>query len=580
MCKQGVVGSHPYHPSSPNTLEKGFYQILRKFCIHGHLSLNNQSPRGLKNQLKGLWLPPILFHSLFISLRVAKWHWDDNLGILWNFCLHGYHSINNKSPRGLKNQLKGLRLPPILFHSLFTSLRVAKWHWDDNLGILWKFCLHSYHSLNNKSPRGLKNQLKGLPLPPILFHNLFTFLRVAKWHWDDNLGILWKFCLHGYHSLNNKSPRGLKNQLKGLPLPPILFHKLFTFLRVAKWHWDDNLGILWKFCLHGYHSLNNKIPRGLKNQLKGLPLPPILFHNLFTFLRVAKWHWDDNLGILWKFCLHGYHSLNNKSPRSLKNQLKGLPLPPILFHHLFTFLRVAKWHWDDNLGILWKFCLHGYHSLNNKSPRGLKNQLKGLPLPPVLFHNLFTFLRVAKWHWDDNLGILWKFCLHGYHSLNNKSPRGLKNQLKGPPLPPILFHHLFTFLRVAKWHWDDNLGILWKFCLHGYHSLNNKSPRGLKNQLKGLPLPPILFHNLFTFLRVAKWHWDDNLGILWKFCLHGYHSLNNESSRGLKNQLKGLRLPPILFHSLFTSLRVAKWHWDDNLSILWNFCLHGYPFNK
>ena len=216
---------------------------MREFCLHSQLLVNSKTPRAPENHLKGHWLPPFLFHSLLTCFRVAACPWNDNSSIVRKFCLHSQLLVNSKTPRAPKNHLKGHWLPPFLFHSLLTWLRVATCHWNDNPSIVRKLCLHSQLLVNSKTPRAPKKHLKGHWLPPFLFHSLLTWLRVATCHWNDNPAIVRKFCLHSQLLVNSKTPRAPKNHIKGHWLPPFLFHSLFTWLRVATWdcHFNDML---------------------------------------------------------------------------------------------------------------------------------------------------------------------------------------------------------------------------------------------------------------------------------------------------------------------------------------------------
>ena len=188
---------------------------MRKFSLRSQLLVNSKIHRAPKNNLKGHWLPPFLFHSLLTWLRVATCHWNDNPSIVIKFCLHSQLLVKSKTLRAPKNHLTGHWLPPFLFHSLFTWLRVATYHWNDNPAIVRKFCLHSQFLVNSKTPCAPKNHLKGHWLPPFLFHSLLTWLRVATCHWNDNPFIVRKFCLHSQLLVDSKTPRAPKNHLKG-----------------------------------------------------------------------------------------------------------------------------------------------------------------------------------------------------------------------------------------------------------------------------------------------------------------------------------------------------------------------------
>ena len=158
------------------------------------LLVNSKTPRAPENHLKGHWLPPFLFHSLLTCFRVAACPWNDNSSIVRKFCLHSQLLVNSKTPRAPKNHLKGHWLPPFLFHSLLTWLRVATCQWNDNPSIVRKFCLHSQLLVNSKTPRAPKKHLKeplvatlSLPQPSYMVESCNMSLKWQSIHCEKIL---------------------------------------------------------------------------------------------------------------------------------------------------------------------------------------------------------------------------------------------------------------------------------------------------------------------------------------------------------------------------------------------------------
>ena len=156
-----------------------------------------------------------------------------------------------------------------IFLVLFFKIKIIVFY-TKNIFIRPKKCVQIIF-YNEKYKKFRKNQF---------FSNIFTFLRVIRQNFEDNLRILGNF---GKFSHKNSKIYGFR---------PYVFKKLhFIFLINIIVFYANNLFIRTKNCVQ-IIFYNEKYKKFRKNQF---------FGNIFTFLSVIRQNFEDNLRILANF---------------------------------------------------------------------------------------------------------------------------------------------------------------------------------------------------------------------------------------------------------------------------------------
>ena len=246
-----------------------------------------------------------------------------------------------------------------IFLVLFFKIKIIVFY-TKNIFIRPKKCVQIIF-YNEKYKKFRKNQF---------FSNIFTFLRVIRQNFEDNLRILGNF---GKFSHKNSKIYGfcpyIFKKLQGFF---IFFNKHYTF-------YTKNLFIRPKNCVQSI-LYKERCKTFCKNQF---------FSNIFTFLSVTHQNFEYNLRILANF---GKFSRKNSKIYGFR---------PYVFKklHFFVFFNEDYTFYTKNLFIRPKNCFQSI-LYKERCKKFRKNQFSS---------NIFTFLIVAHQNFEYSLRILANF---------------------------------------------------------------------------------------------------------------------------------------------------------------------------